>query len=280
MTDPAPSATMIALPQPYRSDLLSSFDFIVHGLTYRVPGLGKADGNVGYSGDRDRDDAWEMRQVWAQATGFDGRRIVNVGQEHGIRVIQAFGDDAGQGARPDSEVIGIADALITDSPGTYLSTFHADCQPILLVDPARPAVAAVHAGWRGTVADVAGSAVRAMREAFGSEPAELRAFLGPAIGVCCNEVGDEVIAAWREQAADLGALVELAITRPGIKHHFDVPRANSLLLQRAGLHVDYIDISPICTKDSLDSWFSHRGHGPDAGRQAAFIGIRAVQETQ
>lgn len=274
-----PSATTIALPQPYRSDLLSGLDAIVHGLTYRVPGLGKADGNVGYSGDRDRDDAWEMRQLWAQAIGFEGSRIVNVGQEHGTKVIQAFADDAGQGARPDSRVIGIADALITDAPGTYLSTFHADCQPILLVDPIRPAVAAVHAGWRGTVADVAGSAVRAMEEAFGSETAEMRAFLGPAIGGCCNEVGDEVIDAWREQAADLGPCVELAVSRPAIKQHFNVPQANSLLLQRAGLLAAHIEISAICTKCSLDSWFSHRGHGPGAGRQAAFIGIRDTRET-
>jgi len=269
-----PVAMPETLPTPLRSDLLSGFEQIVHGLTYRVPGLGNADGNVGYSGGRDRDDAWQMRQLWATAIGFDARRIVNVGQEHGRKVIQAFADDAGQGARPDSRVIGIADALITDAPGVYLSTFYADCQPILLVDPKRPAVAAVHAGWRGTVAGIAGNAVLAMSEAFGSDPAEIRAYLGPAIGVCCNEVGDEVIAMWRDQAQDLGSAVESAITHPGPKEHFDVSRANALMLQRAGVQSHHIDTSPICTKCSKDSWFSHRGHGLAAGRQAAFIGIR------
>lgn len=279
MTDETPTAaSTAALPVPYRSELLSGFENIVHGLTYRVPGMGKADGNIGYSGGRDRDDAWQMRQLWASAIGFDASRFVNVGQVHGNDVIRAYADDAGQGARPDSTVIGYADALITDAPGVFLSTMHADCLPILLVDPARPAIAAVHAGWRGTVADVAGNAVRAMQKEFGSDPGEIRAFLGPAIGVCCNEIGDEVIDAWREQARNMGPLAELAITRPVVKQHFDVPRANSLLLQRAGLQPQHMEISPICTKCSLDSWFSHRGHGPSAGRQAAFIGIRAEEE--
>ncbi len=268
------NALSTQVPAPCRSVLLAEFDAIVHGLTYRVPGLGKADGNVGYSGGRDRGDAWEMRQWWAQAVGFEGARIVNVSQEHGNKVIQAYADDAGQGARPDSRVIGIADALITDAEGVFLSTFYADCQPILLVDPERPAVAAVHAGWRGTVTDVAGRTVQAMQEAFHSDPREIRAYLGPAIGVCCNEIGDEVIDAWRDQARDLDTDIEKAITRPGVKQHFDVSTANSLLLRRAGLQPQHIEISPICTKCSKDAWFSHRGHGPGAGRQAAFIGIR------
>ncbi|HEU0165299.1 MAG TPA: peptidoglycan editing factor PgeF, partial [Thermomicrobiales bacterium] len=247
-----------------------------HGLTHRVPGMGKAHGNIGYSGDRDREDAWEMRGLWAEAIGFDIERMVNVGQVHGNEVIRAYADDAGRGARPDSPVIGRADSLITDAPGIVLSTMGADCLPILLVDPKRPAIAAVHAGWRGTVANVAGNTVRAMQREFGTDPAELIAYLGPAIGVCCNEVGDEVIDAWREQAHDIGPLVELAMIRPRVKQHFDVPRANSLLLQRAGLRPEHMEISQICTKCSTDSWFSHRGHGPTAGRQAAFIGIDAV----
>lgn len=261
------------IPVPLQSELLASIPGIAHGLTCRVPGLGLADGNVGYGAPRDKADAWNMRQVWCRAIDVDPARIVTMGQVHGNEVIQVTGADAGKGAFPESGFVGRADALITDAPNVVLTTLHADCLPILLVDPARPAIAAVHAGWRGTVADVAGSAIRAMREVFGTDPANIRAFLGPAIGVCCNEVGDEVIAAWRDQASDLGPLAELAIEHPGPKDHFDVPRANTLLLQRAGVRPDHIEVSPICTKDSLDSWFSHRGHGPGAGREGAMIAI-------
>ena len=99
------------------------------------------------------------------------------------------------------------------------------------------------------------------------------AFLGPAIGPDMNEVGNEVIDAWLAQAEGMGEVAWSAVRKPGPKYHFDVPRANSLLLQRAGLYPGNIDISTICTRSNLDSWFSHRGHGPNAGREAALIAI-------
>lgn len=261
-------------PVPLQSDLLLGIEDIAHGLTYRVPGMGLAEGNVGFGAPRDKADAWAMRQLWCRAIGVDPERIVTMGQVHGNAVIRVTADDAGRGATPLSAHMGFADALITDAPDVVLTTLHADCLSILMVDPDRRAVAAVHAGWRGTVADVAGAAIQAMRSAYGTDPATIRAFLGPAIGVCCNEVGDEVISAWREQASDLGPLANLAVQRPGPKDHFDVPRANTLLLQRAGVLPEHIEMSPVCTKDSRDSWFSHRGHGPGAGREGAMISIR------
>lgn len=265
-------------PAPLRSALLNSIPGVAHGLTYRVPGLGKAEGNVGYGSPRDKDDAWAMRQTWCRSIGVDPYRIVTMGQLHGRDVIRVTADQAGQGATPHSAHVGFADAMITDAQDVVLMTLHADCLPILLVDPERPAVAAVHAGWRGTVVDVVGAAIRAMRDAFSSEPANIHAYLGPGIGGCCNEVGDEVIAAWRAQARDLGPLAELAVTHPGPKDHFDGSRANALLLQRAGLIPDHMEVSDICTKCSKDSWFSHRGHGPGAGREGALISLTSASQ--
>lgn len=257
--------------KPLRSELLSSVPGIIHGLTYRVEGIGKADGNIGYSAPRDKDDAWEMRKQWSDAVGVDPENMVLVGQEHGREVFQVQPQHAGAGASPDSTQAGHADALITEHPGLVLTTLHADCLPILMVDPERPAIAAVHAGWRGTVADVAGATVSAMQDAFGTDPADLLVYMGPAIGGCCNEVGPEVTAAWRKQVREFGPLAELAVTKPGPKEHFDVPRANTLLLQRAGVQPEHMEVSSICTKCNTDDWFSHRGHGPTAGRQAALI---------
>lgn len=256
---------------PLRSQLLSSIPGVIHGLTHRVEGMGKANGNIGYSGDRDRDDAWEMRQLWCEAIGVEPGQMVLVGQVHGNGVLEARMEHAGAGAAPGSAQVGYADALMTDHTGLVLTTLHADCLPILIVDPERRAIAAIHAGWRGTVLDVAGATVTAMQKRYGSNPAVLLVYLGPAIGGCCNEVGPEVTEAWREQAADLGPLAELAVTKPGPKEHFDVPRANTLLLQRAGVQYENIEVSAICTQCNTDAWFSHRGHGPSAGRQAALI---------
>lgn len=262
-----------AAPQALRSSLLSTVPFVRHGLTYRVPGLGKAEGNIGLGTPRDREDAWEMRKLWCADIGVDPERIVTMGQVHGNDVLRVQVGDAGKGARDPATHLGYADALITDAPGVVLTTLHADCQPILLVDPVNRAVAAVHAGWRGTVADAGGAAVAAMGREFGSEPGDLLAYLGPAIGPAQNEVGDEVIEAWLAQAADLGPRAHDAVLKPGPKFHFDVPTANRLLMLRAGLAPEHIEVSDICTKTSKDSWFSHRGHGPNAGREGALIAL-------
>jgi YfiH family protein len=256
-----------------QSDLLREFDFVRHGVTGRVPGLGLADGNVGFGSPRDKSDAWEMRQLFCASIGIDPYTLVTVGQVHGndVRVVTA--DDAGKGATPGSTHLGLADALITDAENVALMTLHADCLMLFLVDPVRPAVGVVHAGWRGTVVDIAGETVARMRDEFGSDLAQIHAFLGPAISGAVNEVGPEVTAAWREQAADLGDVAESAVTKPGAKEHFDVPRANELLLIRAGLDPAHIEVSAICTKLQGDSWFSHRGQGPHTGRHGAIISL-------
>lgn len=256
-----------------QSDVLSNMPGVRHGVTRRAIGLGIADGNVGFGSPRHKIDAWRMRQLWCDGIGIDPQTLVTAGQVHGndVRVVHAA--DAGRGATPEVEHLGFADALITDAPNVGLMTLHADCLMILLVDPVRPAVGVVHAGWRGTVIDIAGKAISAMTGTYGTNPAEVRAFLGPAIGVCCNEVGPEVTAAWREQAADMGDDVESAVTSPSVKEHFDVPHANLLLLRRAGLRLDHIDVSPVCTKCAGDEWFSHRGQGPLTGRHGAIISL-------
>ena len=264
---------VVVTPVALRSTLISTVPWVRHGLTHRVPGLGRAEGNIGLGTPRDREDAWEMRKLWCADIGVDPERIVTMGQVHGNDVLRVHAEDAGKGARDPGTHLGYADALITNVPGPVLTTLHADCQPILLVDPVNRAVAAVHAGWRGTVADVGGAAVAAMGRAFGSTPGDLLAYLGPAIGPDQNEVGDEVIEAWLVQAADLGEAAQAAVLKPGPKHHFDVPTANRLLLLRAGLAPEHIEVSDICTKTSKDSWFSHRGHGPNAGREGALIAI-------
>jgi hypothetical protein len=256
---------------PLRSQLLSGVPGVIHGITYRVEGMGKADGNVSYAGHRDREDAWEMRQRWSEAIGIDPANLVFTGLVHGTTVMEAEPRHAGAGASPDEPHMGLADALVTNHPNLALAMTHADCLSLLIVDPERRAIASVHAGWRGTVANVAGATVAALHERYGSDPADLLVFFGPGIGGCCNEVGPEVTAAWREQARDLGPLAELAVTKPGPKEHFDVARANALLLQRAGVQPEHLEIPAICTKCSTDDWFSHRGHGPMAGRQASII---------
>ncbi len=257
------------------SELLAQVPGVVHGVTGRVAGLGAADGNVGYSAPRDAQDAWAMRRLWGRAVGVDADLLATVGQVHGAEVLRAGVNDAGRGARPDSGRVGLGDALITDQPGVALMTLHADCLPILLVDPDRPAVAAIHAGWRGTVADVVGKTIHAMEDAFGSRPERLLAFLGPGIGPCCYDVGTEVLGSWLEREEVAGTDPQVAVRATMTGTAFDLKMANSLLLRHAGVAEEHIDIHPDCTRCRGDRWFSHRGQGAGTGRFGALIAITA-----
>lgn len=247
-----------------QSELLGSIPGVVHGITRRVEGLGKAHGNVGYSPPRDRDDAWRMRGLWCRALGLDEERLVGVHQVHGAKTVVV---------RPDSLALPVApkaDALITVERGIALLTLHADCMPIMLCDPEVPAVATIHAGWRGTTLDIAGAAVRRMIDELGADPSRMIAYLGPAIGGCCYEVGHDVLEAWR---AIPGSRIASAIHPSGKRWRFDLAAANRWLLGQAGIDDSRIESSGICTRCGGDQWFSHRGQGPLTGRFGAIVAL-------
>jgi YfiH family protein len=262
---------------PLRSALLELLPGVRHAVTRRVPGLGRADGNVAFSRPRDREDAWAMRRYWCMAAGFDADCLVTLGQVHGNAVHVATAAHAGWGATPGSSQIGVGDALVTNEAGPVLMTLHADCQPLLLVDPGTgrraPVVAVVHAGWRGTVANIVGRTIETMAQAFDACPADVHVFLGPAIGVCCYDVGDDVAAAWRDRA---GSDAEDALPPCGDRYRFSLTAANMLLLERAGVLPAHIDASGICTRCDGEHWFSHRGQGAETGRFGAMIALRSA----
>lgn len=252
-----------------RSALLSAFPWIRHGVTRRVPGFGRADGNVGYSAPRDAEDAWTMRQLWAHAVGIDPSQLVRVRQVHGCAVHIADSSDLLRGTRPDASDSPVADAIVTVEPGVALSTLHADCLAMLIADPIQRVVGSIHAGWRSTMLNIAGETVRAMSSRFGSRPDDLIAYVGPSIGVDRYEVGNEVADAWRVACHE----PDVALRKVGDSWRFDLKKANAQQLRIAGLVSDRIEISPICTARDSDHWFSHRAQGPLTGRFATMIAI-------
>ena len=265
-------------PKLWQSDLLAQVPRVRHAVTGRSRGLGKAHGIVGYSSPRDKADAWAMRERWCRLAGLDATRLVTLGQIHGAVVHRVRSEDAGRGARPGSDQIGLGDALITNAAGPVLMTLHADCQALLFVDPGSttrgPAVGVAHAGWRGTVADVAGQTVAAMTEAFGTQPQDLLVSVGPAIGGCCYSVGPEVVDAW---AALAGEDWHVAVQQDS-GTRFSLRDANTWLLRRAGVLAEHIEVSTACTQcdESGERWFSHRGQGAATGRFGALITILDV----
>ncbi len=203
-------------------------------------------------------------EILGEAMGFDVHDLVFTRQTHTdiVRVVDAGNRGEGLFREVEPE----CDALVTDTPGVVLAAFTADCTPILLHDPVTGAVGAVHAGWRGTVADIAGKTVRAMAEQFGAKPENIRAAIGPNIGVCCFETHADVPDAVR---AVLGPEAEGFIVPAGEKFRVDLKGVNAWLLRRAG--VRHIEISCDCTACQPDRFWSHRRVGNDRGSLAAII---------
>ena len=158
------------------------------------------------------------------------------------------------------------DALITREPGTALAIFTADCTPILLWDEKTGAVGAIHAGWRGTAANIAGKTVAKMVEEFGCQPENIRAAIGPNIGQCCFEAGPEVPQAMLDT---FGVAVQPHIRPVGEKFYLDLKKINALALKNTG--VNHVEISTDCTKCNPQRFWSHRVHGASRGRQGAII---------
>ena len=209
------------------------------------------------------------RRLFCDAVGFSEQRPTILRQVHGATVLRAAEVfQAGSSCAADGVVA--TRAASGSTAGEALPAVRwADCVPILLADRGGTAVAAVHAGWRGTVAGVVPAAVRRLRDR-GIRPADLHAAVGPAIGGCCYEVGNEVIAAVSRAS---GVEPETLVARVG---RLDLRRAVGLQLEREGLGRKAIHVAPWCTHCCGDLFFSYRREGAESGRQMACIGWRSL----
>jgi YfiH family protein len=157
-----------------------------------------------------------------------------------------------------SGVVGEGDALLENQPGGVVAVKTADCIPVLLIDERRRAVAAVHAGWRGTAGRIAAGALAAMRERFGTRVEDVHAAIGPGIGKCCYEVGAEVAAQFGQQG----------------RAHIDLAAENRRQLEEIGVTPSKIYASNLCTMCRGDEFHSFRRDKEAAGRLHSFAGIR------
>jgi YfiH family protein len=156
------------------------------------------------------------------------------------------------------------DALVTNEPDLALTLFYADCCPIIIYSENPRCGGVAHAGWRGTVADMAGAIVGALAREFGAQPGQLQAVVGPCIGVECYEVGSEV--------RDAVAALELGSNATVIRgSHLDLLALNVALLERAGVPADHIHPLPHCTRCGPVPLFSWRRDGPTCGRHVAMF---------
>lgn len=241
-----------------RCRALDNAGFTKHCFTTRKGGVSEgflAETNLSFSRE-DKQKVTENYNRIAKAVGLSGNFRLTW-QEHtdNIDVVTA----ASGFVFSDAPV----DGLVTNRKDICLTAFVADCVPVLLADPKTKSIAAVHSGWRGTAKGITSKAVKLMRENYGADPRDIIAAIGPCIGKCCYEVGEDVF----EQFG----VPEYFTKKPDGKYMLDLNLANKSVLLAAGLSAQNIHTSYECTFCKSDIYYSHRATNGRRGNLAAMI---------
>jgi YfiH family protein len=255
------------------------FDFLRglplrHGLSGRVP-QAPEEGNAGHIRDASERDVTANRRAFMAELDLPPANLTLARQTHSARVAIASVADRGRGHPPSFDGFPETDAIVTNVADVAVGITVADCVPLLFYDPVHHALGIAHAGWRGTVSSIALRTVEQMATAFGSRPSDLLAGIGPSIGPCCYEVGDEVISAWLAS----GTAVPECAVRPGTgaRRHFDLWTANAMLLESAGLETGNIELAGRCVKCEAERFFSYRAAQAGAARRGLMLMVAQLQ---
>lgn len=219
--------------------------------------------NVGGTVGDDLERVRKNRNLSLHALGRNPESVFDVWQVHSADAVCA------NAPRPQGESLRQADIILTDKRDVTLFMRFADCVPILLHDPRKGVVGVAHAGWMGTLRDVAASTVKAMEAQYDSNPADIIAGIGPSIGPDHYEIGADVILQVMQKFGDDS---EQVLKSHNGKIHFDLWKTNQTLLERAG--VGKIETAEICTACHTDDWFSHRAEKGRTGRFGALITLQ------
>ena len=237
--------------------------------TTRRGGCGKgayAEFNIThYCGDNP-DVVHQNRQALCQLLGIDDNHLVLPRQVHQVEIRNIDAKFMSLSKAERCAALEGIDAVMTNLPGVCIGVSTADCIPVLLYDTQRRIAAAVHAGWRGTVARIVEKSLIRMTEWYGTHPQDIVAQIGPGISLTSFEVGDEVYDTFQEAGFEMSL-----ISKKYEKWHIDLPQCNRLQLLECGVSEQNISLSSICTYQQHDTFFSARRLGIESGR--IFTGI-------
>ena len=225
-----------------------------------------------YCGDSDEDICLN-REMLCHLLGIGDDRLLMPHQVHEAKVVKIDEALLALTAAERQEALEGVDAVMTNLSGVCIGVSTADCIPVLLYDREQQAACAIHAGWRGTVKRIVERAVGAMAAAYGTQPRQLTAQIGPGIHLDSFEVGNEVYAAFAAAGFDMPAISRKYPAPDGIgeKWHIDLPECNRLQLIHAGVEAQQVRVSPVCTYQQSADYFSARRLGISSGR--IFTGI-------
>lgn len=247
-----------------KSEILDGVKGVSHAFTTSAGGTerGAFKGfNLGFNCGDDREAVLENYRLAAADLGLPFEKITASKQTHSANIRRIYEPDAGIGvSRP--QAMTDVDGLMTDCKGIPLVVFYADCVPVILADKDGRAVAAVHSGWRGTAARIAANAVKLLCDTYSVKAENIRAAIGPAIGSCCFEVGEDVLEVFDEKYRRKNEVGGFTI---------DLKSAIRDTLTECGVAEENIDVSDLCTVCGREKLFSYRRQREKAGRMGAFV---------
>ena len=245
---------------------------IKHGISTRIGGVSTGEYNslnIGISVGDNCDNVISNRRMLCEALDIDAECLTVCNQVHGDRIIEISKEKCGCGISLDIYAE-TADAMLTNARNVALQCGFADCVPILLYAPDKEVAAVAHAGWKGTVAEIAAKTVRLMSDNYDCNPSRIIAGIGPSIGPCCFEVDEFVANCFYER---FKASSHLLISKRQNKYNIDLWLANKLQLLRVGLIEENISCAGLCTACNTDLFYSYRKENGKTGRHAAIIAL-------
>ncbi len=257
--------------------ILEKIDGVSHLFSTRMGGVSEgiySSMNLSYTRGDEKESVDENFRRIAAVLGCGVEDMVCSDQTHTTNLRIVGKADGGKGITRERDYSDV-DGLLTDEPGVYLATFFADCVPLYFVDTRRKAVALAHSGWRGTVARMGQCVVERMREAYGTDPADLVAAVGPSICQECYEVSEDVADAFASAFHKPGQEREILFAKGGGKYQLDLWRANGIVLAEAGILEENIQVTDLCTCHNDRYLFSHRASRGQRGNLGAFLGLMA-----
>lgn len=254
--------------------LLEETGMVEHCFTTRLGGVSEdiySSLNFSFTrGDKPEAVLENYRRV-AETFGKTVDDFICTDQTHTTTVLRVGKEEAGYGVtkeRPYTDV----DGVITNEPGVILSTFYADCVPLYFVDPVHKAIGLSHSGWRGTVGRMGQKTLEAMKEAFGTNPADVYAAIGPSICQDCYEISEDVAEHFYEEFKGHGD--EILISKGNGKYQLDLWKTNEIVMLDAGILPEHLAVTNVCTCCNSEVLFSHRASHGKRGNLAAFMMLK------
>lgn len=224
--------------------------------------------NLGIKKRDDRDNVEKNYEILCNRFNFDINSLVFSDQIHKDNIVKV--DRSYAGFPYYGQKVFDTDALITNALEVPLVTFYADCVPLYFLDPVNKAIGLAHAGWRGTILQIGLKVVKRMTEEFGTDPGELLAAIGPSIGSCCYEVGQEVYELFLSKLGKYNGWYN----KDNNKIRIDLKACNKLQLADTGIKTHNIYLSKFCTSCNEHYFYSHRRDNGKTGLHCAIIMLR------